>query len=104
MPKQRNQPARDKSRTFRHLESTPMRRRICHDCRRMTFEATEEGRPVIVDLHPISQTEEVTALVDGRWTYARLAGSLLALRDPCRIAGGLVGQGIYVAHRCQRKV
>jgi hypothetical protein len=89
-----------KPRQFRYLESTPVRRKLCHGCRHWTLMATAEGLPVTVEVRPIDRVKELPALIRGLATYALLAGGTLAHRDQWRIAGGLIGRGIYVQHQC----
>lgn len=48
---------------------------------------------------PIDAAGELAALIDGRRTYALVAGHLVH-REPLRIRAGQVGRGIYVEHRC----
>lgn len=69
-------------------------------CGGLILAAIDEGRPVIVDAQPIDRATEIQALLEGRWTFARLHSGELAHRHEGRIRHGLVGESIHAQHRC----
>ena len=70
-------------------------------CGQLIYAGVAEGMPARVDADPLDRRQEVTALLDGRWTFALTRGRELVHRTPGRIRIGLNGISIHRQHRCQ---
>jgi hypothetical protein len=79
--------------------STKIVEKVCI-CGAAIFAAFDEGRPVRVDAEPVDHRGEIVALLEGRWTFARLHCRELVHRHAGRIRHGLRGEAIHAEHRC----
>lgn len=82
-----------------HLLTTPATARTCPHCKAHLLTAHDQGIPAIVDATPITPGDELTALLEGRWTYNHIYG-LLIHRDAARIAAGHQSEPIHAQHKC----
>jgi hypothetical protein len=87
----------------RSLISTPAGAGKCRRCRAALLVGYDRGLLARVDADPVDRVGEFAALVDGRWTYARLADGSLMHRDADAITAGQAGRGVYVEHRCHSR-
>lgn len=84
-----------------HLVNTPATPTVCPRCQRLILAAIAEGIPARVDVTALDQGAEITALLEGRWTYTFTAGELVH-RDATRIAGRHLRGPVLAEHRCPK--
>lgn len=81
-----------------YLISTDVEPGTCRRCGAHLLVAHVEGLTARVDAHPINPTQEIAALLAGKWTYTH-DWKQLFYRDAPRIRSGDPGP-IHAEHRC----
>lgn len=86
---------------YDHLISTVATEKTCH-CGITILTALDSGSPARVDAAPLpDRPAELTALIEGRWTYTRLHCGWLAYRDASTIAAPPATGTVHQEHRCR---
>lgn len=70
----------------------------CPRCHSQLLVALDAGLPAQVDATPITTSQEIAALIEGRWTYLHIHQQLIH-RTAAIITGGRTGN-IHAEHRC----
>lgn len=84
-----------------HFASTPATDTTCPRCRANLLTALDEGLRARVDATPLADRQaEIAALLQGRWTYTRIANGQLVHRDAPRIAAGALRGPTHAEHKC----
>lgn len=86
-----------------HLIARRAAPRRCRTCNAVIIVGWVDGMIVKVDAEPVDESGEVTAMLDGRWTFS-FRGGVPVWRTSELIRAGWPDAGVYVAHRCPRSV
>lgn len=82
-----------------HMITTKTVEKTCR-CGQLIYAGIAEGLPARVDVEALDRAQEITALLDGRWTFALTRWGALVHRHEGRIRTGYVGESIHAQHRC----
>jgi hypothetical protein len=87
-----------------HLISTPATAQTCPRCGAPILTALDEGIPARVDQDPVDNAGEISAILDGRWTFVLTQFRHLVHRDAHRITAGKPRGTIHAEHHCTRNI
>lgn len=84
-----------------YLHSTVAKDTRCDRCQAPLLAALDEGIPARVNAKPLLDRQaEITALLNGQWTYVLTSNRHLILRDASRIAANTLRGTIHAEHKC----
>ncbi|NIL59927.1 hypothetical protein [Salinispora arenicola] len=86
---------------IQHLTSTSATETRCPRCRTALLTALDDGIPARVNATPLPDRQaEITALINGQWTYTLTRNQHLVIRDAERITADTLQGTIHAEHTC----